>query len=98
MGDTQPTRTNDDASSEMPHSGSQRNRTEGRVVECDGQRAIIMVNVQDAVEFMENYWAVGLLASIHEGENRIIGQIYKSKRPGRAGPIRRPTPSSSISN
>ncbi|GIL01619.1 MAG: ATPase [Alphaproteobacteria bacterium] len=61
----------------MNLNASHRNRTEGRVVDCDGQRAIIMADVQQDVEFMENYWAVGQLVSIHEGGNRIVGQTYK---------------------
>jgi len=54
-----------------------RLRTEGRVVDCDGQRAIVMADVKRGVDHMENYWAVGQLVSIREGSNRVVGQTFK---------------------
>ncbi|MEZ5872320.1 MAG: DUF87 domain-containing protein [Nitratireductor sp.] len=54
-----------------------RKRTQGYVVHCDGQRAILMAHVNPDVEHMENYWAVGQLVSIWEGPNRVVGQTYK---------------------
>ena len=66
------------AAKEPPKPGLQdRKRTQGYVVHCDGQRAVLMAHVNPEVEFMENYWAVGQLVSIWEGKNRVVGQTYK---------------------
>lgn len=54
-----------------------RKRTQGYVVECDGTRAIIAAEVEEGCAWKENYWAVGVLISIWEGKNRIVGQTYK---------------------
>ena len=54
-----------------------RRRTHGYVIDCDGTRAVISAEVDPAQPMRENYWAVGLLISISEGRNRIIGQSYK---------------------
>jgi DNA helicase HerA-like ATPase len=54
-----------------------RKRTHGHVIDCDGTRAIISAEVDPALPTKENYWAVGMLISILEGRNRIIGQCYK---------------------
>lgn len=53
-----------------------RRRTQGYVVDCDGARAVIMAHVDQHSEHMENYWAVGQLISIHEGDKRIVGQTF----------------------
>lgn len=37
----------------------QRNRTEGFVVECDGERAVIAATAGRTVTASEDYWAVG---------------------------------------
>jgi len=55
----------------------QRRRTRGHVVDCDGQRAIILAIVDPAIQHMQNHWAVGQLISIQEGTNRVVGQTYK---------------------
>ena len=54
-----------------------RRRTQGNVIHCDGTMAIISAEVDPNIDFKENYWAVGLLISIWEGRNRVIGQSYK---------------------
>lgn len=54
-----------------------RKRTQGHVIECDGTRAIIAAEVEEGCAWKENYWAVGVLISIWEGNNRIVGQTYK---------------------
>lgn len=54
-----------------------RRRTHGNVVDCDGQRAVIIANVDQQLDHMENYWAVGQIVSIQEGRNRVVGQTYK---------------------
>ncbi|MEC9342884.1 MAG: DUF87 domain-containing protein [Pseudomonadota bacterium] len=59
-----------------------RRRTQGHVVDCDGARAVIMAHVDDDVDFMENYWTVGQLVSIHEGDNRVVGQAYHIESAG----------------
>jgi hypothetical protein len=57
--------------------GNARRRTHGHVVDCDGQRAVIIANVDANLDHMENYWAVGQIVSIQEDRNRIVGQVYK---------------------
>jgi uncharacterized protein len=54
-----------------------RRRTHGFVIDCDGTRAIISAEVDPNLPTRENYWSVGMLISILEGRNRIIGQSYK---------------------
>ncbi len=55
----------------------QRNRTEGFVVECDGERAVIAATAGRSVTASEDYWAVGQLISVRVGENRVVGLIYR---------------------
>lgn len=77
MGDTPQARTDDLmrlATADLP---TQRQRTVGHVVDCDGQRAVIAADVHEGIDYMENYWAVGQLISIREGTDRIVGQTYK---------------------
>ncbi len=59
-----------------------RRRTQGHVIDCDGTRAIILAEVDPAVDYKENYWAVGLLITILEGRNRVVGQSYKVENAG----------------
>ncbi|MBK8457078.1 MAG: ATP-binding protein [Phyllobacteriaceae bacterium] len=54
-----------------------RNRTEGCVIECDGERAVISAIAGKSVTASEDYWAVGQLISVRVGENRIVGLVYK---------------------
>lgn len=54
-----------------------RNRTEGHVVECDGERAIIAARSGPGVTASDDYWAVGQLISINVGKSRIVGLTHK---------------------
>ncbi len=56
-----------------------RNRSEGYVIECDGNRAIISAISGKSSGASDDYWAVGQLISIRVGENRIVGMIYEIK-------------------
>lgn len=55
----------------------QRNRTEGYVIECDGEHAVIAAKAGRAARGSEDYWAVGQMISIRVGENRPVGLIYR---------------------
>lgn len=54
-----------------------RKRTQGYIISCDGENAIIAAHVDDNVEYLENYWAVGQLLSVKVGENRVVGLAHK---------------------
>jgi uncharacterized protein len=56
-----------------------RNRSEGYVIECDGNRAIISAISGKSTGASDDYWAVGQLISIRVGDNRIVGLIYEIK-------------------
>ncbi len=56
-----------------------RNRSEGYVIECDGNRAIISAISGKSSGASDDYWAVGQLISIRVGDNRIVGLIYEIK-------------------
>ena len=56
-----------------------RNRSEGYVIECDGERAIISAISGVSSSASADYWAVGQLISIRVGDNRIVGLIYEIK-------------------
>lgn len=58
-----------------------RRRTRGHVIRCDAHHAVIAAEVDDRLEYMENYWAVGQIVSIWVGENRVIGQTAKVVSP-----------------
>lgn len=53
-----------------------RNRTEGFVIECDGERAVIAAHGGATNTASEDYWAVGQLISVQVGESRVVGLIY----------------------
>ncbi|WP_420962765.1 ATP-binding protein [Brucella sp. IR073] len=58
-----------------------RNRTEGYIIECDGERATIAAIAGPSVTASEDYWAVGQLISVRVGENRLVGLIHKVDMP-----------------
>lgn len=62
-----------------PEPEFKRNRSEGYVIECDGNRAIISAISGKSSGASDDYWAVGQLISIRVGENRIVGMIYEIK-------------------
>ncbi|MCR9121951.1 MAG: DUF87 domain-containing protein [Phyllobacteriaceae bacterium] len=53
-----------------------RNRTEGHVIECDGNRAVISAKVEPHGAVSADYWSVGTLITIRCGEVRTIGMLY----------------------
>lgn len=55
----------------------ERNRTEGHVIECDGERAIIAADAGSNAAGSDDYWAVGQLISVRVGKNRIVGMIFQ---------------------
>ncbi len=55
----------------------ERNRTEGHVVECDGECAVIAAEAGTHAKGSEDYWAVGQLISVQVGDSRIVGLIYQ---------------------
>ena len=58
-----------------PAAQFKRNRSEGYVIECDGNRAIISAISGKSSGASDDYWAVGQLISIRVGDNRIVGLI-----------------------
>lgn len=58
-----------------------RNRTEGFVIRCDGERAVIAANAGKSSAASEDYWAVGQLISVVVGDNRIVGLVYDIEVP-----------------
>ncbi|PYE90105.1 ATP-binding protein [Phyllobacterium leguminum] len=61
-----------------------RNRTEGYIIECDGDRATIAAVAGPSVSASEDYWAVGQLISVRVGENRLVGLIHRMDMPDAA--------------
>jgi uncharacterized protein len=55
--------------------GFKRNRSEGFVIECNGNRAIIAATGGKSSTASEDYWAVGQLISVRVGEQRVVGMI-----------------------
>lgn len=68
----------DDASAAPSAPGEpvfKRNRSEGYVIECNGNRAIIAATGGKSSTASEDYWAVGQLISVRVGEQRVVGMI-----------------------
>jgi len=61
-----------------------RNRTEGYIIKCDGDRATIAAIAGPSVTASEDYWAVGQLISVRVGENRLVGLIHGVDMPDTA--------------
>ena len=62
----------------IDHAGQpvfKRNRSEGYVIECNGNRAIIAASGGKSSTASEDYWAVGQLISVRVGEQRVVGMI-----------------------
>lgn len=62
--------SNDDA-------GFKRNRTEGYIIHCDGEMAIVTAITGKNISASDDYWAVGQLISVIVGDNRVVGLIFK---------------------
>jgi DNA helicase HerA-like ATPase len=58
-----------------------RNRTDGHVIECNGEKAIIHAKTGPSVSASEDSWAVGQLISIQVGGSRVVGLVYKVDLP-----------------
>lgn len=54
-----------------------RNRSDGYVIECDGEHAVIAARAGRMASGSHDYWAVGQMISIRVGENRPVGLIYR---------------------
>ena len=61
-----------------------RNRTEGHVIGCDGERAIIAAEAGKQAAGSDDYWAVGQMISIRVGDSRLVGLIFHVDVPGKA--------------
>ncbi len=61
-----------------------RNRTEGHIIHCDGEMAVITAISGKSISASDDYWAVGQLISVIVGENRIVGLIFKVETPANA--------------
>ena len=62
---------------ETTPSRPRRNRTEGYVVECDGNHAVISAEMPSDGSVSDDYWTVGSLITIRTGDVRTIGMLYK---------------------
>ncbi|SFJ01526.1 hypothetical protein SAMN04515648_2449 [Phyllobacterium sp. CL33Tsu] len=58
-----------------------RNRTDGHVIECNGEKAIIHAKSGPSVSASEDYWTVGQLISIQVAHSRVVGLVYKVDLP-----------------
>ena len=54
-----------------------RNRTDGHVIECNGETAIIHAKSGPTVKASDDYWTVGQLISVQVGQSRVVGLVYK---------------------
>ena len=61
---------------EEAETATDRHRTEGFVIECNGTEARISAPAGTGAE-AEEYWAVGQLISIQVGKNRVVGLLYQ---------------------
>jgi uncharacterized protein len=65
----------DDAAIAPGEPGFKRNRSEGYIIECNGNRAIIAATGGKSSTASEDYWAVGQLISVRVGDQRVVGMI-----------------------
>lgn len=54
-----------------------RNRTEGHIIHCDGNSAVISATMPLDGTVSEDYWTVGSLITIRTGAVRTIGMLYR---------------------
>ncbi|MBZ9602806.1 ATP-binding protein [Phyllobacterium chamaecytisi] len=54
-----------------------RNRTDGHVIECNGEKAVIYALTGPSIAASDDYWTVGQLISIQVGNNRVVGLVYE---------------------
>ena len=55
--------------------GFKRNRSEGYVIECNGNRAIVAATGGKSSTASDDYWAVGQLISVRVGDQHVVGMI-----------------------
>lgn len=60
-----------------------RNRTEGHVISCDGERAVIAADAGKQAAGSNDYWAVGQMISIKVDQARLVGLIFQVDVPNR---------------
>jgi DNA helicase HerA-like ATPase len=59
-------------------------RVLGRVVQCDGARAVLSAFASDDVPAMRGLWTVGRMVSINLGDIRTVGLVYRIETPTQA--------------
>lgn len=64
--------------------GFKRNRTEGFIIQCDGEMAVVTATAGKSISASDDYWTVGQLISVIVGDNRIVGLIYRVEAPTNA--------------
>ena len=71
-----------EATSQERRDGSQSDsRVLGRVVQCDGARAMLAAYAADGSEAMQGLWTVGRMISINLGNVRTVGLVYLRESP-----------------
>lgn len=71
-----------EATSQERRDGSQSDsRVLGRVVQCDGARAMLAAYAADGSEAMQGLWTVGRMISINLGNIRTVGLVYRIETP-----------------
>ncbi|MBX9451335.1 MAG: DUF87 domain-containing protein [Mesorhizobium sp.] len=71
-----------EATSQERRDGSQSDsRVLGRVVQCDGARAMLAAYASDGSEAMQGLWTVGRMISINLGNIRTVGLVYRIETP-----------------
>ncbi|MEP7454731.1 DUF87 domain-containing protein [Phyllobacterium sp. SB3] len=58
-----------------------RNRTDGHVIECNGETAIIYGQTGPSINASDDYWTIGQLISIQVDKARVVGLIFKVDLP-----------------
>lgn len=71
-----------ETTSQERRDGSQSDsRVLGRVVQCDGARAMLAAFASDGSEAMRGLWTVGRMISINLGNIRTVGLVYRIETP-----------------
>ena len=82
-----------EATSQERRDGSQSDsRVLGRVVQCDGARAMLAAYATDGSEAMRGLWTVGRMISINLGSIRTVGLVYRIETPVGAWSENEPNP------
>lgn len=82
-----------EATSQERRDGSQSDsRVLGRVVQCDGARAMLAAYATDGSEAMRGLWTVGRMISINLGNIRTVGLVYRIETPVGAWSENEPNP------